>query len=86
MLGMTAVGRHFLLSASSDPTTMRQYTVCNTMIPEFLEEMFKLADSVIHGRKPMFNMKLLEEEPSCRVYLTLKNYNKLTGLSARVHA
>ena len=52
----------------------------------FLEEMFKLADSVIHGRKPMFNMKLLEEEPSCRVYLTLKNYNKHTGLSARVHA
>lgn len=80
------MGRHYLLNASSDPTTSRQYTICNTMVPEFMEEMFKLADSVIHDTHFTFNKRLLEDEPQNRVYLTLKNYGRQTGLSARVHA
>lgn len=36
------IGRHFLMSASSNPTLMRQYTICNTMIPEFYNAIFKL--------------------------------------------
>jgi hypothetical protein len=39
---LSFLGRHYLLSASSDPTMIRQYTVCNAFIPEFYLELFKL--------------------------------------------
>ena len=49
------LGCHYLMSASSDPLTLRQYTVCNTMIPEFYLEIFKFMQSIIDGKRIEFN-------------------------------
>lgn len=79
-------GRHYLIAASSDDVVLRQYTVCNTFIPEFYSEIFKLIEDVLAGRKPDFDMSLLEDRPSSRVHMTLKNYKQPKGLSAKIHA
>lgn len=83
---LSYIGRHYLLSASSDPVVMRQYTVCNTYIPEFYIQIFKLCQAVIDGTEFNFDMSLIESRPTNRFYLTLKNYKQPTGLSAKIHA
>ena len=81
-----ALGCHYLISASSDPHILRQYTVCNTMVPEFYMELFKFMQSIIDGKRVEFDRKLIEDGPQNRVYLTLKNYKQSKGLSAKIHA
>jgi len=34
------IGKHYLISAQSNPNLMRQYTICNTMHNEFYKELF----------------------------------------------
>ena len=75
-----------MLSASSEPIVKRQYTVCNTFIPEFFIHIFKLCQAVIDDEKFEFDYTLIDPSPSKRFYLTLKNYNQPTGLSAKIHA
>jgi hypothetical protein len=82
----SVMGYHYLLSASSDPFTFRQYTVCNAMNPEFYTHIFKFVQSIIDGRRIEFNKTLLEDGPQNRLYLTIKNYKTKQGLSTRVHA
>ena len=49
-------GRHYLINASTEPSLSRQYTVCNTFIPEFYEAIFKLCESVLMDETPKFDM------------------------------
>jgi hypothetical protein len=80
------IGRHYLISASSDPVVMRQYTVCNTFIPGFYKSLYNLCSAVIAGEKFEFDKAWLVGGPCNRVHLTLKNYKLPTGLSAKIHA
>lgn len=41
------IGKHYLISAQSNPNLMRQYTICNTMHNEFYKELFDFCDKVI---------------------------------------
>jgi hypothetical protein len=52
-------GKHFLLSASSEPKTIRQYTICNCLEPELQVELFKLMDSVLKKTRFAFNKQLI---------------------------
>lgn len=45
-------GRHYLISASTEPSLMRQYTVCNSFIPEFYDEIFKLCEAILMDERP----------------------------------
>jgi hypothetical protein len=83
---LSYIGRHYLLSASSDPIVRRQYTVCNTFIPDFFIHIFKLCQAVIEGEAFEFDYSLINSSHSKRFYLTLKNYKQPTGLSAKIHA
>ena len=83
---LNMIGRHYLMAAASNPNLMRQYTVCNTMIPEFYNEIIKVCQFVIEGKKPIFDQKWFEFKNENRIYLTLKNYKVPTGLSAKIHA
>jgi hypothetical protein len=79
-------GKHYTVSASSDPLTIRMYTICNTLNPDFYQEIFKLLDGILKGGGKEFDRELFRDGPMNRVYLTMKNYNVKTGLSAKVHA
>ena len=79
-------GKHFLLSASSEPKIIRQYTICNCLEPELQIELFKLMDSVLKKTRFAFNKQLIEDSSSNRCFLTIKNYKKQVGLSTKVHA
>ena len=83
---LNMIGRHYLMAAASNPTLMRQYTVCNTMIPEFYNDIIRLCQQVIEGEEPTFDQKWFEFKNENRMYLTLKNYKQPTGLSAKIHA
>ena len=39
---LNMIGRHYLIAVASNPNLMRQYTVCNTMIPEFYDEIIRV--------------------------------------------
>ena len=80
------IGRHYLIAVASNPNLMRQYTVCNTMIPEFYDEIIRVCQQVIEGGEPTFDSKWFEFKDENRMYLTLKNYKQPTGLSAKIHA
>jgi len=56
------------------------------MVPEFYKEIFKFMQSIIDGKRCEFNKKMIEDGPQNRVYLTLKNYKQVKGLSAKIHA
>lgn len=83
---LNMIGRHYLIAAVSNPNLMRQYTVCNTMIPEFYDEIFKVCQQVIEGEQPTFDQNWFELKNENRMNLTLKNYKQPTGLSAKIHA
>jgi hypothetical protein len=74
------------MSASSDPLTIRQYTICNTLNPDYYTELFKLIDGILKGGGREFDRTLLKEGPQNRLFLTIKNYKVKTGLSAKMHA
>lgn len=74
------------MSASSDPYTIRMYTICNTLNPDFYKEIFKLIDNILKGGGKEFDRELLVDGPQNRVFLTMKNYHVKSGLSAKVHA
>jgi hypothetical protein len=56
------------------------------MVPEFYQEIFSFMQSIIDGKRTQFDKKLIEDGPQNRVYLTLKNYKQMKGLSAKIHA
>jgi hypothetical protein len=56
------------------------------MIPEFYVEIFRFMQSIIDGKRTEFDKRVIEDGPQNRVYLTLKNYKKMKGLFAKIHA
>jgi hypothetical protein len=65
---------------------MRQYTVCNSFIPEFYLDLFNFCQAILNNKEASFNKKWLESGPCSRLHLTLKNYKISKGLSAKIHA
>ena len=80
------IGKHYLISAQSEPTLMRQYTICNTMNNEFYRELFELCEAAIAGREYNFSPAWFNPDPHNRLVLTLKNYFNAKGLSRLLHS
>lgn len=79
------IGKHYLISAQSEPTLMRQYTICNTMNNEFYRDLFELCEATIAGKDYAFSPAWFNTDPYNRLVLTLKNYHQAKGLSRLIH-
>ena len=54
------------------------------MIPSIYAELNKLLDDVLDGKDPNFNHDVLDASKQNQVWLTVKNYEYLTGVSTAV--
>lgn len=86
-IDVTAIGRHFLIRSFSMPRVKRHYTVCTSMQKELYEELVNAINLFKRGERVTFNDSKLPEnwQKSGEIVCTVKNYNKLGGLSHRLH-
>ena len=56
-------GKHYLVYSSAYPKIKRQYTICNTFIPEWYEEILKVAKNVTEGEPTEFNSQFYDNRP-----------------------
>lgn len=79
------IGKHYLVASSHQPNKFRHYTICNTFVPEFYGALTAALDSTLAGEERNFDKGLLNEDNSSQIWLTLKNYEKQTGVSTAIY-
>ena len=80
------LGKYFELYQISNPTHVRQYSVCNTAHPSFQVNLLKLMIAKEQNQAlkcENFVEKFLSTEDQASVCITVKNYHK--GLSQALH-
>jgi hypothetical protein len=81
------IGKHYLVACSSQPNKFRHYTICNTFLPKFYYAITHAVDAALAStnEEVVFDKSLLTEESSSSIWLTLKNYEVLTGVSTAIY-
>ena len=84
--GLDMIGKHYLVCSANLPNVQRHYTICNTLVPSFYEEILRVADAAVSGKKADFDEGLLAAQPSNQLWLTLKNYRFPNGVSTHIYS
>eukprot|EP00347_Sterkiella_histriomuscorum_P024123 403332230 len=85
---VTAIGRHFLIRSFTNSKVKRHYTVCTSMKKEIYDELCGAIQQFKRGEKVVFNDSVLQENwtnKNAEIVCTVKNYNRVGGVSHRVH-
>ena len=79
------IGKHYLVASSRQPNKFRHYTICNTFVPAFYTAITAALDFALARKEHNFDKGLLNEDSSSQIWLTLKNYEKPTGVSTAIY-
>ena len=79
------IGRHFLLYSEDLVQVKRQYTICNSVIPNVYKSLLDLCAAKTNGEKIEFDTNLLNSDDKNSFHITCKDYHTKKGVSSRLN-
>ena len=82
---LSMIGRHYLVYSASDVLVKRQYTICNSIVPEVYWLLLDICDTKLQHRDLKFNPGVFSDKNRNSIYLTCKDYQSKKGVATRLH-
>ena len=82
---ISMIGRHFLLYSEDLVQVKRQYTICNSVIPNVYKSLLDLCAAKANGEKIEFDTNLLNSDDKNSFHITCKDYHTKKGVSSRLN-
>jgi hypothetical protein len=82
---LAMIGRHFLVYSKATPQVKRQYTICNSIVPNTYNALITLADISLSGSQVGIANELFSSNDGDTIFLTCKDYKTITGVASQLH-
>lgn len=77
------IGRHFLVYSKKHMEVKRQYTICNSVVPEVYDELLRICEEKLSKQTEITaNVKIIDSRNRDSIHLTSKDYKTQKGVAS----